>query len=567
MAGMTELPTDAQVQAALTAAGAPFETVDIAVEGIPLRAWKNAPESLRAVLERSRTFGDAPYLVQGTRRISHAAHYAAVARFARLLIDRYALRKGERVAIAMENRPDWSVAFFAAAAVGAIATPLNTWWTGPELAYALRDSGATLLIADARAADRIAPHLPETAVRAAIVVGADAPPTPFVPMDDLCADADATAVLPEAEIAPDDAATIFYTSGTTGPPKGALGSHRNICTVPISRAYGQARAMLRAGQSLPAPDQPQNQRASLLAVPLFNATGCHSVLVTCAFFGIKLVMMEAWDPEDALALIERERITHFGGVPTVLWQVMEAPSFAARDLSSVEGVAYGGSPAPPELLARIRERLPAAVPGNGYGLTETSSVTTLNMAEDYERRPDSVGQPVAVCDLKVVDETGRAVPAGETGEVWIRGPNVVRGYWNNPAATEEAFTEGWHRTGDLGRMDDEGFVYLRGRIKDIVIRGGQNVQCMEVESVLHAHAAVMDAAVVGLPHRVLGEEVAAVVQTRPGASVDAAALVAHAAAQLAAYKVPTRIEVRTAPLPRNANGKVLKPRLVAELTG
>ncbi len=563
---MRDLPTDAEIQAALTAPGAAFEMTEVEVQGVRLRVWKNGPDTLRAVLERSRTFGDAPYLVQGARRISHAAHYAAVARFARLLIDRDGLRKGERVAIAMENRPDWSVAFFAAAAVGAVVTPLNTWWTGPELAYALRDSGAALLIADGRMAERIAPHLPETSVRTAIAVGGEAPP-PFEQMEDLCEGTVGAVTLPAVDIAPDDPATIFYTSGTTGPPKGALGTHRNICTVPISRAYGQARALLRAGQSLPAPGEPQNQRASLLAVPLFNATGCHSVLITCACFGIKLVMMDGWDPDDALALIERERITHFGGVPTVLWQVMEAPSFGTRDLSSVEGVAYGGSPAPPELLARIRDKLPAAIPGNGYGLTETSSVTTLNMAGDYDRKPDSVGQPVAVCDLKVVDEAGQTVAAGETGEIWIRGPNVVGGYWNNSPATEEAFTDGWHRTGDLGRVDDEGFVYLLGRIKDIVIRGGQNVQCMEVEAALHSHAAVMDAAVVGLPHRVLGEEVAAVVQALPGAAVDEAALVAHAAAKLAPYKVPVRIEVRTVPLPRNANGKVLKPRLVAELTG
>jgi long-chain acyl-CoA synthetase len=283
--------------------------------------------------------------------------------------------------------------------------------------------------------------------------------------------------------------------------------------------------------------------------------------------GHKLVMMYKWDPERALELIERERLSQFGGVPAMVWQVLESPSFRKRDLSSVISIGYGGAPAPPELVARIEQEFPKVAPSNGYGLTETSSVTTFNAAEDYLKKPDSVGVPVAVCEVRVVDEDGEDVPAGEIGELWIKGPNVVKGYWNDPEATAGAFTDGWLRSGDLGRVDEEGFVYIADRAKEMLIRGGENIYCVEVENALYSHPAVMDAAVIGLPHRVLGEEVGAVAQIGPGAEVTEAELKQHVAGQLAAFKVPVRIELRREPLPRNAGGKILKRQLKRELMG
>ena len=274
--------------------------------------------------------------------------------------------------------------------------------------------------------------------------------------------------------------------------------------------------------------------------------------------GHKLVAMRRWDPERALALIEAERITHFGGVPAVVWQVMESPNAANFDLSSVENVGYGGAPAAPELVARIGERLPGAMPGQGYGLTETSSITTLNLAEDYRRKPTSVGPTMPVSELRVVDRGGRDVAPGAVGELWIKGPNVVKGYWNNPEATAETFTDGWLHTGDLARLDDEGFLYIVDRVKDMLIRGGENVYCVEVEDALYSHPAVIDAAVVGLPHRILGEEVGAAVQLKPGMAVSEDDLKRHVAQRLAQFKVPIRIDRRDQPLPRNAAGKILK---------
>jgi long-chain acyl-CoA synthetase len=276
-------------------------------------------------------------------------------------------------------------------------------------------------------------------------------------------------------------------------------------------------------------------------------------------------MMYKWDPERALELIERERINSFGGVPAMVWQVLESPSFSKRDLSCVTSVGYGGAPAAPELVRRIQEAFPKVSPGQGYGLTETSSVTTLNGGADYIAKPDSVGPPVPVVDVKIVDQAGRELPVGEVGEIWIRGPNVVSGYWNKPEATAETITDGWLHSGDLGRVDEEGFVYVLDRAKDMLIRGGENIYCVEVESVLYDHPAVMDAAVVGLSHRVLGEEVAAVVQVVAGREVTEKELQDFVGSRLAAFKVPVRIELRSEPLPRNANGKILKRQLKDEM--
>jgi long-chain acyl-CoA synthetase len=552
---------------ALTAPGALFEIEEREIRGIRTRTWKNAPPTVRSLFELSRGHGERSFLVYENDRMTFEEHYRAVATLANVLVDRYEIRNGDRVAIAMRNFPEWPIVFWAAVSVGAVVVPLNAWWTGAELEYGLSNSGACLLFADAERADRLLPHLGKLDLRDAIAIRSERQPdAPLRRFEEVLGRAEPDASLPEVAIDPDDDATIFYTSGTSGKPKGALGTHRNMCTNVVSLMFAQARAALRRGEEPAAPGSEAEQGASLISVPFFHATGCHSILVASMLIGSKLVMMYKWDPERALELIERERITQFGGVPAMVWQVLESPSFAKRDLSSVTSIGYGGAPAPPELVARLKQEFPEVAPSNGYGLTETSSVTTLNSAEDYQAKPDSVGAPVAVCELRVVDEEGGDVPPGDIGELWIKGPNVVKGYWNNPEATAESFTDGWLHSGDLARIDDEGFVYIADRVKDMLIRGGENVYCVEVEDALYTHADVMDAAVIGLPHRVLGEEVGAVVQLRPGAQVSEDELKQHVAGQLAAFKVPARIDLRSAPLPRNANGKILKSQLKEELS-
>jgi acyl-CoA synthetase (AMP-forming)/AMP-acid ligase II len=301
-------------------------------------------------------------------------------------------------------------------------------------------------------------------------------------------------------------------------------------------------------------------------VPFFHATGCHSILVANLVAGNKLVLMHKWDAGRALELIERERVTNFGGVPAMVWQVLEHPDLARYDLSSVQTIAYGGAPAAPELVRRIEAMFPGRNPSNGYGLTETSSVCSMNIGVDYRDRPDSVGVPVAVVDVRIADGDLVEVPVGEVGEILVRGPNVVIGYWGKPEETAAAITaDGWLRTGDLGYADDEGFLYLVDRAKDMVIRGGENVYCVEVESALFEHPAVTDAAVIGIPHHVLGEEVGAVVHLGRRAGADEAELQAWVRARLAGFKVPVKIWFRDEPLPRNANGKILKAQLRQEV--
>ncbi|QNE32120.1 acyl--CoA ligase [Sphingomonas sp. NBWT7] len=555
----------------LTAPGAPFEMRDAVIRGVTLRTYANALNDLRRVFDLGRSWGEREFIVYEGERQSYAAHFRAAGALGRVLTDRYGVKKGDRLVVAMRNLPEWSIAFWAGVSIGAVVTPLNAWGLGDELAYGIADSGARVAIVDGERLERLAPYVGGLDLDALISVrtgddyGAGA-----VTLDELIGPRDGYAGLPDDPMPDpgldtDDPATILYTSGTTGRPKGALGTHRNVLSNVISIAFNGARAAIRRGEELPAPDPDTAQRVNLLPVPLFHVTGTNSMLIPTVMAGAKLVLMHKWNAERFLELVERERVNSTTGVPAMVWQVLESPDFASRDLSSLDSYGYGGAAIAPELTQRFAELFPWFKPGQGYGATETSSVSVGNSAEDYLRHPDSVGLPVPVCDVKVVDGAGNTLPPGEAGELWIRGPNVVVGYWNKPEATAESFTDGWYHTGDICRIDDDGFVYLLDRAKDMLIRGGENVYCVEIEDILVTHPAIMDAAVVGLPHRILGEEVGAVVQLRPGADVNEAELIAYAARHLAPFKVPVRIDVRAAEFPRNASGKTLKPVLRAEL--
>ncbi len=557
----------AQAHALLTAPGAPFETENVIVDGISFRTYKEQPPHIRAVFEASREHGAKEFIVFEDERITFEQHYRAVVRLARELKEIHGVKKGDRVVLAMRNFPEWSVTFYAAMAIGAIIVPLNAWGTGAELEYGISDCGARIAILDEERLHRLAPHFDALGLDHVIVARAAAALPPFAEaFEDLVATPAgygglADQSLPQVDLQPDDDATIFYTSGTTGKPKGALGTHRNFLTNLMNLACSQARAALRRGEMPAQPDPDAPQRVLLLSVPLFHATGCHSILVPNLSAGAKLVMMYKWDPLRAMELLEREHGTHFGGVPAMVWQVLEHPQFHDFDLSSVQSISYGGAPAAPGLVKRIAEEFPQVQAGNGYGLTEISSAASQNVGDDYRLRPDSVGCALPVVDAKVVDENERDLPPGGVGELWLKGPNVVRGYWNKPDATAKTFVDGWLKTGDVARIDEEGFIYILDRAKDMLIRGGENIYCVEVEDALYSHDAVMDAAVVGIPHEVLGEEVGAIVQVKPGAAVSQDVLQAHVRERLAGFKVPVRIEIREEPLPRNPNGKILKRQL------
>lgn len=553
-----------EIEAMLCAPGQRFEMENVDIRGVPTRVWKHAPENLRVLADHARSHGERLMTIHLDERVTFAAWHRAVARLAAELQAR-GITKGDRVALAMRNLPEWPVAFFAATAIGAVCVPLNAWWTGQELTFGLADSGAKLLICDAERWNRIAPHRDECPDLATVFVtraggdGGSAPEpleTVIGPPQDWPGLPDAP--IPEVAIAPDDPATIFYTSGTTGQPKGALGSHRNLTTNILSSGYSAARTVLRRGEPIP----PPAPKVGLTVIPLFHVTACSAGLMGQLFAGHTIIYMPRWDVVQAFRIIERERVNLAGGVPTIAWQLIEHPDRAQYDLSSLESIAYGGAPAAPELVRRIFEEF-GAMPGNGWGMTETMATVTSHSGEDYLNRPDSCGPPVPVSDLKVTDEYGNILATGEVGELWARGPMIVMGYWNRPDATAETFIDGWVRTGDLARLDEEGFCYIVDRARDMVIRGGENIYSTEVENVLYEHPAVTDAALIGLPHRTLGEEPAAVVHLAPGMTASEAELQAWVGARLAKFKVPVRIAFVEDTLPRNANGKILKKDLGA----
>ena len=560
----------ADAHALLTAAGTPFETEEVEVRGVKLKTWKNSPASLRDVVEASRAHGEKIFLVYEDERVSFEAFYRAVSALSREFASK-GVKKGDRVAIVMRNLPEWVAAFYAGAALGAIVTPLNAWWTGPELEYGLTDSGTKVVVLDAERYERLTEHLPNCKDLVHVYVSreSDEIAHPEVScLENIIGGPNEWAKLPDqplpaVEIGPDDDATIFYTSGTTGKPKGALATNRGVNSNILTAACAGARRFLRRGEMPPAPDPEAPQRSSLISVPFFHVTGCMAVLNTSLFAGAKLVMMYKWDVIRAFELIEREKIQSAGGVPTIAWQLIEHPARENYDLSSLESVAYGGAPSAPELVRRISETFPKSQPGQGWGMTETCATVTSNGAEDYVNRPDSCGPAAPVAELKIMDPADgqTELPIGQVGELWAKGPMVVKGYWNKPEATAQTFVDGWVRTGDLARLDEEGFCYIIDRAKDMLIRGGENIYCVEVENVLYDHPAIMDAAIVGVPHKTLGEEPAAVVTLKPGAEATEQELRAHVAEHLAAFKVPIAVKFWHETLPRNPNGKILKNEL------
>lgn len=539
-----------EATAKVTAPGQIFEITDLTIGGVGYRAFTHAPSTLREAFASARNQGDNTFIVYEGERWSFADVMAHVDALASALVHRFGIAKGDRVAIGMRNLPEWVISFAAILSVGAVSVSLNAWWTEEELDYALADSGTTLLIADPARLARSRIACQRLGIHTLVVrAGDDAGNPPDVDrMDEVITVGDP---MPEVEVAPDDDATILYTSGTTGHPKGAVSTHRAVGQALF--AFGCAAAVQRerggGGPSVPP--------SFILIVPLFHVTGCIPVMMSCFYAGLKLVIMYKWDPEAALELIEREKVTNFVGVPTQSWDLLESPRFAEFDTSSLTNIGGGGAPAPPKLVYRVEDSFRGR-PQIGYGMTETNAYGPGNYGEDYVTHPSSTGRAVPILEIGVRDPAGALLAPGERGEIWLKGPNLIRGYWGKPEATAETIVDGWLRTGDIGRVDAEGFVYVEDRAKDMVIRAGENVYCAEVEAAIYEHPAVYEAAVFGVPDERLGEDVVAVVNPKPGESVTAEELRAHVGERLAAFKVPHRIVFIDERLPRNASGKILK---------
>jgi long-chain acyl-CoA synthetase len=544
----------------LTRPGGPFEIVIEDVLGHPTQVYKQRMRSLRELVAQSALRPDVDWVVQGDRRLKFGEH-DRLARVLAASLSELGVGRGDRVALVSANVPEWVVTFWAVGMLGATLVPLNAWWKAEELEFGITDSEAKVLIGDARRIATLYDRLPEMrALEHVFVIEDGAAAThPVRHLSELLAADDAP--MPDEPIDEDDLLAICYTSGTTGQPKGATLTHRQtIANLQNIIVMGVAAAM--RGDTPPEANAGA-QSASLLVVPLFHVTGCLSTMTLNYAIGGKLVLMPVgrFDPEIAMQVIEREQVTAIGGVPTVMWRILESPNLDKYDLSSVKRASYGGAPAAPELVERIERVFPhmRKTLTTAYGLTETASVATAHGGDDYFAHPGSVGRAAPTVELRVVNDEGKDQPAGERGEIWIKGPTVMaHGYWRRADANEASFTDGWFHTGDIGYLDDDGFLFLVDRAKDMIIRGGENVYCVEIEHVLFDHPDVVDAAVVGVPHRTLGEEVKAVVQLRAGADITGEDLREFCRKHLADFKVPEYVELRDEPLPRNPAGKVLK---------
>jgi long-chain acyl-CoA synthetase len=518
------------------------------------RSFRHAPPNLRTVFDMARSGGEDIFLVYEDERWSFDQFFGRVDALADALVNRYGIAKGDRVAIGMRNYPEWVVSFAAIISVGAVSVSLNAFWVEEEIDYALTDSGASLLIADVERIERAITPCRRLGVRMLEVRA------PHPSSDDVDQWDDVIVVgptMPAVDVASDDDATILYTSGTTGRPKGAVSTNGAI--VSSVMAFG-GRAAVDAGRA-PADSEAPGSAVFILIVPLFHVTGCVPVLMSCFVTKSKLVIMYRWNAEKALELIERERVTNFVGVPTQSWDLVNSPRFGEFDTSSLKAIGGGGAPAPTALVQRVAGSFKKGGPTLGYGMTETNAFGPGNNGQDYVSHPTSTGRVTPIMRLQVRDPEWREVPMGERGEIWFNGPMLIRGYWNKPEATAETIVDGWLRSGDIGRVDEEGFVYVEDRLKDMILRGGENVYCAEVESAIYQHPAVHEAAVFGVPDERLGEEVAVAIHVNAGAALAAEELQAFLAQHIAAFMIPSRVLFFDDPLPRNPAGKFLKREL------
>jgi long-chain acyl-CoA synthetase len=564
----------------LTAPGAPFAVTEIEIRGHPAKTFAAAPPTMRALWEMAAAHAEKTYLVYEDERYTYAEVAAQVRSLAHALATTHGVGSGDRVAIAMRNYPEWVVAYWATVCVGAAVVGMNAWWTPTEMEYGLRDSSPKVLIADDERLERTLQVLDnlraENPLHIISVRSERALPADASRWADVVRPADAPAALPDATIDPDDDVCIFYTSGTTGFPKGAQLTHRgsinnvmNIAFMTTAAALGVAKAVA-AGEATADPAVPAPPQGVFMApTPLFHVTANNCILHPATLSGGRVVLTYKWDPARALELIERERVTNFSGVPTMSRELLLHPDWATRDTSSMIGMGGGGAALQPDLVGKIDKALANGAPSTGYGLTETHGIVTANTARYFVAKPASCGPIVPTLDAKLVDDDGNdlATSPDAVGQLCVRGSVVIKGYLNRPEATADSIRDGWFNTGDIARIDEDGFVYIVDRAKDMVIRGGENIYCSEVEVAIYQHDAVAEAAVFGVPDERLGEEVAAAIVLRDGASLSEDELRLYLSEKLAKFKVPSKVWFLDQPLPRNANGKFVKRDLRKQLIG
>jgi len=542
---------------ALMAPGAPYEVVNVSVLGHDMRVFKNAPENLTEIFQQARDYGTAEFVTLGETRLTFDAFFDEADRLAGWLQKNTNITPGQSVAICMKNCPEWMAAFVAISNIGAVPVSVNSRGEGSVMYQAIKDVDSVFVIADIKRLNALGQAGCDLPV---ISVGADAMPGDVTPYSIVMK---STPDYSPVSRNTDDPAAMFFTSGTTGRAKAAVMTHRNIITglfttqmaitsvfMTMAEQYGMTVEALKAHMP---------QRCSMMIFPLFHVSGCIATFLSSVASGGKLVMMKRWNAEEALRLIEAEKISSFGGVPTMHWDLVNAAKNTKHDLSSLRAISCGGQALPLGLLAEIRTTFPNAIIGAGYGMTEASGAVSQATGEGITSRPKASGQKLAMVDIKVTDETGDELPDGEIGEFWVRGPTVIKEYFRRPEANAKAFQDGWYRTGDIGKVDADGYLTVVDRKTDMVISGGENIYCAELEQALGRHPAVRQVTTFGVPDDRLGERLIAsfVIDGK----ITADDLMDYAKDNLAAYKVPTDITVQSTSFTLNAMGKIEKHKV------
>ena len=555
--------------AAFTAAGQPFELIDSVVRGVRCRTFRNAPRCLSQLYAAARAHEGKVLAVMDGARLTYSEVLGDAAALAwQLAVS--GVGRGTHVGIAMRNRPEWLIAFIAITSLGAVPVLVNSRGAAAELAYSLSYTRCRHLLTDERCAALLASE-PVAATLEAIVAGAVPPALPrWQSYARIIAEA-ASQALPVTDRAAEDPALIMFTSGTTGEPKGAVLSHVGLLTAlmanQLSGALLGARMATQLGMDLATLARHAPQPCTLLVLPLFHTSGCLSVFLTTLARGGKIVFLPRWNVTRALELVQQERVTALPAVPTMLWDVLQAPDLEHFDTSSLVSLGTGGQALPRNLLQAIHARFPRAVLGTGYGMTETNGMVSLAVGEEFLRHPDSAGRPLATAEVRILGEDDRELAPGELGEVCVRSAQNMIGYWERPQEDAAIFRGGWLHTGDIGFIDADDFLHIVSRKTDMIISGGENIYCAEVERVLTQHPQVLEAATFGLPDERLGEKLLAVVVARPGASLDHVQLRDFCSTRLAQYKVPQEWCFDPGPLERTATGKVMKAQVRERLCG
>ena len=542
----------------LTAPGAPFEVVR--GEGGE-RHFRHAPAHLVEALQAGRQFAERPFLAWQDQRLSYAEFYQAADRLTAHLVRTLGVEPGECVAIAMRNRPEWLVAFVAAVQAGAVPVPLNSWGLREELLHALEDTEPAVLVCDEPRLAQVEDRLAGMGIRAVVVDG-EAKEGALSYAD--LAREPVEAVEPFSP-APDDAALILFTSGTTNRAKGAVSTHRAVSQALFTLEFQGAFAGMTSYERIRPLLESGLQPTVLLAVPLFHVSGLHAMALSALRGGRRIVMMYKWDVDQAMELIAGERCTQFSGAPVMMQQLLAHPRFGNEDTACLMALGLGGGAASSALLGRLIGARPNALAGAGYGLTESNGIGAALAGNQFVVHRGSAGWALPIVDIRIGEHPEQPLPAGQAGPIWLRSPTLMQGYRNRHEETAEALQDGWLFTGDVGLLDEQGFLHITDRIKDLIIRGGENISASEIEHCACSHPAVSEAAAFSLPDETMGECVGLVVCLRPDALLDEPALQAHLAERLAAYKMPSVLWLSRDPLPRNAMGKVNKQALKASL--